>query len=620
MNEWVECETASFVAKTILDMEQAGDLTVDSTVAIIYRTNAQSRALEEACVAQNVRYLVRGSAGTFYSRAEVKDCLCFLKWLYNGRDRSALLRAIKTPSRGIGEVSLNEFASYCENVEKFVDEQRPGVPIPTPLETLMSLSSLERIGNSNNFHLPPNDFMSKRTINRLLPFANQMNSIHQKAQIQTVSELLTSIISTLDLKSHFDSISKTNDEFADRWGNVMELINAAERYNEDGPCLSSTKMDENNEGFEEIVGADCPLGKFLDDVSLLTDIDVEGSAESSSKRLVANLMTIHASKGMEFDAVFLVGNEEGSFPTQRSIMEGEGSIELEEERRLCYVAMTRAKTHLILTWRREVMTFFGQGFKFSNPDRSRFLDALVSKKKRVSTQKASKKSHIPPSKLKQTPSAFINSQRQLNSRPSVSRQSHPISSNEKTYQQFDNQRSRFNTKMNRPSSNNYTSRNSQYKSTPTTKRKTLEKSSEHFFDQDDEFKSGRNKSMDYNGYRKPRSVSSQEGIPARRGTRSSTHTRMTMNSRDGSINQRSKSYGVPDNMRLKTTLQQSAPKDVPSIDSTAFYPVGTTVIHPAHGKGTVITPTGGDSKVSVQFDEGIQLNLPMTNSGLTIKY
>ena len=82
------------------------------SVAIIHRTNAQSRALEGACMVQNARYLICGSAATFHSRAEVNDCLCFLKWLYNGRDRSALLRAIKTPSRGIDELSLNEFALW----------------------------------------------------------------------------------------------------------------------------------------------------------------------------------------------------------------------------------------------------------------------------------------------------------------------------------------------------------------------------------------------------------------------------------------------------------------------------------------------------------------------------
>lgn len=84
-------------------------------------------------------------------------------------------------------------------------------------------------------------------------------------------------------------------------------------------------------------------------------------------------------------------NEEGTFPTQRSISEGEGSIELDEERRLCYVAMTRAKTYLIMTWRREVQTFFGQGFRFSHPERSRFLDRLASKKKKSNSNTASKK-------------------------------------------------------------------------------------------------------------------------------------------------------------------------------------------------------------------------------------
>ena len=135
-----------------------------------------------------------------------------------------------------------------------------------------------------------------------------------------------------------------------------------------------------------------PLGNFLDDVSLLPDVENNTEDEKDGeRRLVVNLMTIHASKGMEFDCVFLVGNEEGTIPTQRSISEGEGSIELDEERRLCYVAMTRAKTYLIMTWRREVQTFFGQGFRFSHPERSRFLDRLASKKKKSNSNTATKK-------------------------------------------------------------------------------------------------------------------------------------------------------------------------------------------------------------------------------------
>ena len=106
--------TANFVVKEIQKMEAAGTLTPHSTVALIYRTNAQSRSLEEACVSHNLRYLVRGSAGTFYSCTEVKDCLCFLRLLCNGSDRAAFARAVGTPARGIGGVSLIEFWAYCE--------------------------------------------------------------------------------------------------------------------------------------------------------------------------------------------------------------------------------------------------------------------------------------------------------------------------------------------------------------------------------------------------------------------------------------------------------------------------------------------------------------------------
>jgi superfamily I DNA/RNA helicase len=135
-----------------------------------------------------------------------------------------------------------------------------------------------------------------------------------------------------------------------------------------------------------------PLGNFLDDVSLLPDVENNTEDEKDGeRRLVVNLMTIHASKGMEFDCVFLVGNEEGTIPTQRSISEGEGSIELDEERTLCYVAMTRVKTYLIMTRKREVQTFFGQGFRFSHPERSRFFDRLASKKRKSKSNTATKK-------------------------------------------------------------------------------------------------------------------------------------------------------------------------------------------------------------------------------------
>ena len=391
-------------------------LTASSSIAIIYRTNAQSRVIEEACVKYNLRYAVRGAAGTFYSRAEIKDCLCFLKWLYNGRDKVAMMRCFKTPSHGIGDVALNEFLTYCEVVEDYESKRNSkdgNNSLSSYLDILISLSisssSSEDEQNSRRMELPisPESIISKRALNRFVTFSNQMSKIQEQSKTLTVSGLLSFIIAFLDLKKHLNAISKTSSEFDDRWCNVMELGQAADRYNDNGPSMSIQSRTSSN---DEIISMSA-LGMFLDDVALLTDVDYNNDNEinsnsndndndngngngngnnNSPERAVANLMTIHASKGMEFDAVFLVGNEEGTFPTQRAINEGEGSMELEEERRLCYVAMTRARTYLFMTWRRQVQTFFGQGFQILEPNRSRFLNALMSSKNKTKKTKTKK--------------------------------------------------------------------------------------------------------------------------------------------------------------------------------------------------------------------------------------
>lgn len=276
---------ATFVTKEIDKMCGDGTLTPASTVALIYRTNAQSRALEEACVANNIQYLVRGNVGTFYSRAEIKDCLCFLRWMYNGRDYNAMMRAMKTPSRGLGDVSITEFTTYCNEVENQLQNNCNQLQC-SPFDILVSLA------DSNSPFIPPDGIISKRTMSKLLPFASQMKKIRNKAESQTVVELLGEIIETLNLKSHFDSISKTSEEFADRWANVNELRGAAERYTKDGPCLNQMKVDI---GGESQMAEMSPLGNFLDDVSLLSDVADAGDG-GNAHRLVVNLMTIHASK------------------------------------------------------------------------------------------------------------------------------------------------------------------------------------------------------------------------------------------------------------------------------------------------------------------------------------
>jgi superfamily I DNA/RNA helicase len=182
---------------------------------------------------------------------------------------------------------------------------------------------------------------------------------------------------TLDIGSHFDSISKAKAEFEERRLNVQELRQATKRYSTNGPALKQSSS-VGTDNFEN----ESPQSNFLDDAALVTDIKGDAETTSGEKRLAVNLMAIHASKGMEFDTVFVVGNEDGTFPLFQALQEG-ASVALEEEKRSCYVAMTRAKPQLITTWRKEVTMFSAwsaDGLRTADKTRSRFLDVLVSKK------------------------------------------------------------------------------------------------------------------------------------------------------------------------------------------------------------------------------------------------
>jgi len=366
---------ASYVVKTIQGMIAEGEVSSDQSVAILYRTNAQSRDLEEACVKNNLPYVVWGSMGTFYSRAEIKDCLCFLRWINNGYDQSAMLRAFKTPPKGIGGKAVIEFQAYCQIVNDFYLEQKLEER-PSPLDLLIAMTE-------KSIPIHPDapeaeQTISTRAMNRFKGFSQHMSLIKKKAYKESVSELIRSIIEILDLKDHFDSISKSSNEFEDRWNNVQELRKAAEKYTSDGIALEMVQNDQNIE--------ERPLTNFLDDVALFTE--TSSDEETITK---ANLMTIHGSKGMEFDVVFLVGNEDGTFPTARAINEGEESTELDEEKRLCYVAMTRAKNILTMTWRKEVASFTGDTFMKFQSKRSRFLNILMSTNKDKKDDSSGKK-------------------------------------------------------------------------------------------------------------------------------------------------------------------------------------------------------------------------------------
>lgn len=543
---------ANFVVTTVNSMIENGDITPSSTVAFIYRTNAQSRLLEEACVEHNLRYVVRGSAGTFYKRAEIQDCMSFLKIMYNPRDRTAWARAVKAPSRGIGDTSLNEFFRYCDAVaETHAKMNNANDSIPTPLDVLISFAPTE-----SSMVVSPKDFLSTRSMNRFIPFASSMRSLRRKAEEQTVSDFLLTIVEDLDLRSHIDSISKTNDEFADRLANVMELVNAAERYNDDGPCISYNS--------EEV-----PIGKFLDDVALITEIAPDESDADDKSRVVANLMTIHSSKGMEFDVVFIVGNEEGTFPTQQALDGGERSVELSEERRLCYVAMTRAKTHLVLTWRREVSYFSGATIKTKDGVRSRFLDILVGKQGDTSSQGGRKpKAQVNHSKIQTSK----NSIRDLNQLGYVQKKGmhgdakSSTSSQNKSRREFPS----FGSKL--QSSYVAVDRCRQI-NTPSRMRNHQVQVN------DDRSQVHRN----------------PDAIPIRNVPKPDA----TIPRNDG---------GEP--------VREYRPPDF--MDSTMFFPVGSSVKHRLHGRGVVQTPPNGDAEfvekmlVRVKFvDENTEWDLPM---------
>jgi hypothetical protein len=639
--------TANFVVDSILDMVVKGTVNPDHTVALIYRTNAQSRHLEEVCVRKGLNYVIRGAAGGFYKRAEIKDCLCFLRWLYNGHDQSAMLRAMKTPTKGIGDVAIKEFQEYCSEVASFYQEVCPSDKAPTPLEILISLSDGDTSAPSILAQGSPEatTFITKRALNKFLPFSRQMRSIREKAYGNPVDSLLFYIIEELDLVSHFDSISKSKAEFEERRENVQELRQATKRYSKNGSALkpsSSLPADFDN---------DSALSNFLDDVALVTDIKGDAEPTSGDKRLVVNLMTIHGSKGMEFDAVFVVGNEDGTFPSNRALQEGDGSVALEEEKRLCYVAMTRAKTQLIMTWRKEVTGFSAwsdDGPRTTDKTRSRFLDVLVSKK---TGSKSSGKSN---DDVLRTRGSSISVPSRSTSR-SFSSTSFSSSNNGSTS-------SRNGDTNPRPASREYSSsqkpwqKKSQWNQSkesepihPTLPAKRasstisrnreaveggMEKPTVKAVPRDTSAMQNSQRPAGINGTRQPPGIVSKikpivndatisRAPPASDGQTGGNKPRPQTASKpregpfaDGSpVNHRQAS--APNTRSSPPKARQAKSTEM---DSTWFYPVGSQVVHQNFGRGKVLQPPppseSKDLLVRVEFENGKQMEFPAAGTDI----
>ena len=266
-----------------------------SDFAILYRTNAQSRSLEEKLIEKNIPYRIYGGIN-FYARREIKDILAYLKTIDNARDDLAVKRILNVPKRGIGAASVAKVDDYAyENDITFYVALRQAKEVPG----------------------------LQRAVSKVEGFVTQIEILKSKSQYIGVGKLIEEIIETVGYSDYIDAESESDEQATERRQNIDELISKAVQYEEtvDEPSLSG----------------------FLEEVSLVADID-----NLDENNDMVSLMTIHSAKGLEFPIVYLAGMEDGLFPSYMSISTGDES-DIEEERRLCYVGITRAKETLIMS-------------------------------------------------------------------------------------------------------------------------------------------------------------------------------------------------------------------------------------------------------------------------------
>lgn len=291
-------EEAEYVAGMISRKVGAGKWRYGDC-AVLYRTNAQSRMFEEKFLFANVPYKIIGGIN-FYGRKEIKDVLAYLKTIENGRDDLAVRRIINVPKRGIGATTINRVQEYANTEDmSFYDALRVAGTIPG-------------VGKS---------------VAKLDGFVQMIQTMRSKQPYYSVKELIEDVLEQIEYRKEL--MAEGTEEALDRLANIDELLNKAASYAEHAENPS--------------------LGGFLEEVALVADID---NLEEDADHVV--MMTLHSAKGLEFPVVFMVGMEDGMFPSYMSIS-SEDPADLEEERRLCYVGITRAKETLILTSARQRM-------------------------------------------------------------------------------------------------------------------------------------------------------------------------------------------------------------------------------------------------------------------------
>lgn len=299
--------------------------------AVLYRTNAQSRLLEESFIALNIPYNVVGGVN-FYARREIKDILAYLKTIDNGKDDLAVKRIINVPRRGIGAASITKVQDYADHM---------GLSF---YEALQRVDEIPALGKG-------------KSTDKLRDFATMIRMFRTKMEHSSLEDLITDVIETT---GYVKELEESDDEDAsDRIENIDELITK----------IVSFEMER------EKLGEEATLSEFLEEVALVADID---SVDKDDNRVL--LMTLHSAKGLEFSSVYLTGLEDGIFPSYMAI-NSDNPEDIEEERRLAYVGITRAKEDLTVTYAKARMirgeTQYNLVSRFVREIPEQFLDSRI---------------------------------------------------------------------------------------------------------------------------------------------------------------------------------------------------------------------------------------------------
>ena len=302
---YTEQEEARFVVSEVEKLVAGGQYSLRD-ISVMYRTNAQSRALEEAFIRYGTSYkLVAGTR--FYERREVKDVIAYLRFIQNPNDSVSLMRIINTPQRGIGEQTQNRLAAWANSMG------------------ISQYQALQRIGKETKDETTDQPHFNPQTIRTLTTFANLMVELIERSKELKLIDLFDAVVE----RSGYKKYILGEEDGKERWDNVMELRTVAMEYADLTP--------------------DEALTSFLEGVTLVSDVDSLDEAASA-----VTLITLHQAKGLEFPVVFMVGMEDGILPHFKSL---DDPAQMEEERRLCYVGITRAKQklYLVRAFRRNLM-------------------------------------------------------------------------------------------------------------------------------------------------------------------------------------------------------------------------------------------------------------------------